>query len=206
MTCSGCGNPLYKGKDRAYLCERGDYRYFLQTPTGRNGNKTCLFLMLNPGTEKGQEERNHRTREKCLELAARWGYSTLWTCNLFAVGGTDPEQALSAADPIGCENDQHISQAVRLADKVVLAWGGIKSPRAVWRARIQNMLHMLDSEVDRAGGKLYVLDPPARDLLTADYQPRHPLPHDNSLPADATKCRRVIPEQVDGRWRLRSAD
>ena len=67
-------------------------------------------------------------------------------------------------------------------------------------------IHMLDSEVEGADGKLYVLDPPKRDLLTTDCQPRHPLPYDNSLPADATECRRVIPEQVDGSWQLRVVD
>ena len=71
MTCPGCRNPLYKGKDGAYLCESGEYRYFLQIPTGREGNGTCLFLMLNPGTERGLEERNHRTRAKCREFAAK---------------------------------------------------------------------------------------------------------------------------------------
>ena len=43
----------YEGKDGAYLCESGEHRYFLQIPTGREGNITCLFLMLNPGTERG---------------------------------------------------------------------------------------------------------------------------------------------------------
>ena len=90
MMCPGCGNPLYKGKDGAYLCEGGEYRYFLQLPTGREGNRTCLFLMLNPGTEKGHEQKSHRTRDKCHELAAKWGYGTLWTCNLFAAGGAKP--------------------------------------------------------------------------------------------------------------------
>lgn len=97
MMCPGCGNPLYKGKDGAYLCEGGEYRYFLQLPTGREGNRTSLFLMLNPGTEKGHEQKSHRTRDKCHELAAKWGYGTLWTCNLFAAGGAKPAQALSIA-------------------------------------------------------------------------------------------------------------
>ena len=57
MMCPGCGNPLYKGTDGAYLCEGGEYRYFLQLPTGREGNRTCLFLMLNPGTEKGMSRK-----------------------------------------------------------------------------------------------------------------------------------------------------
>lgn len=208
MACPGCGNSLHlsKAKDRAYLCDSKEYRYFLQMPTGLEGNDTCLFLMLNPGTKKGGEDRLHRTREKCLKLAAKWGYSRLWTCNLFAIGGTKPNEALLSPDPVGRDNDRHIRQAIRLADKVVLAWGGIRPPRNVIRKRIQGVLHMLSEEVGGARKKLYVLASPELGTLTRDHQPRHPLPQANNLPVETIECRRVAIELVNGRWRLRMDD
>ena len=207
MACPGCGNPLNpsQGSDDVYCCDSGDYRYFLRVPTRLKGDGTCLFLMLNPGTKKGQEERNHKTRDKCRDFATKWGYSTLWTCNQFAIGGTSPTQVLGNAEPVGSDNDRHIRRAVRLADKVVLAWGCVRHPKKVHRPRIQKVLHMLD-EVEGSAGKLYVLDPQARASLTWDHQPRHPLPRGNSLLVDTTECRRVVPEHVNGSWRLRVYD
>lgn len=207
LECPGCGNPLQKGSGGAYLCESGGYRYFLQAPTGYDGDKTCLFVMLNPGTEQGREERkNHTTRDKCVGFAAAWGHGVLWTCNLFAIGGTNPKEALQAEDPVGLGNDMHIRRAVRLADRVVLGWGRMRSPRRVWRERTQEALRILNSEMKSDAGKLYVLDHPSGDPLTRDGQPRHP--RDPSLLSNSqwVGARRVVIERIEGTWGLRVSD
>ena len=76
-------------EDRRYrYCESedGHYRYWLEAKLA-DGNGVCLFLMLNPATENADQERkrSHRTRKKCEKFSRRWGYGTLWTCNLFAL-------------------------------------------------------------------------------------------------------------------------
>lgn len=160
-----------QGNGGAYFCSDGDYRYFLQTPTGFSQGPedkgVCLFLMLNPGTESGYEEKTHRTRNKCKGFAARWGYATLWTCNLFAIGGAKPEEALARPQPIGPANDPHIRDVAKDADRIVLAWGSARRNRDMRRARACNVVKMLDQE--GLSGKLHQLNG-----LTQGGQPRHP--------------------------------
>ena len=138
----------------------------------------CLFLMLNPGTESGNEKRSHRTRNKCTAFAAKWGYSMLWTCNLFAIGGASPEAALSLPNPIGPHNDRHITQVMQCANQVVCAWGSARRDQDKRRTRVRDVVRMLDHE--DLTNKMRRLD-----SLTAGGQPRHPLGRgEHNLPLD----------------------
>ncbi len=48
-----------------------------------------------------------------------------WLCmvNLYAFRATDPADMKKAADPVGPENNDHITQCICEADLVIAAWG-----------------------------------------------------------------------------------
>ncbi|MXY59130.1 MAG: DUF1643 domain-containing protein [Chloroflexi bacterium] len=159
----------------------GRYRFRLEIQLSEKLG-ICLFLMLNPGTEKGYEERYHPTRQRCIEFAHRWGYGTLWTCNLFARRAIKPKTLRFEANPEGNpDNDHHIRKAAAEADIIVCAWGtsGWKVGRGAFRDRLSGIATTLKAEVDK--GKVYALGEPSKG-----GQPRHPL----FLPRDA-ECRRL---------------
>ena len=189
--CPCCGKRLAQGKyDVCFsdeccteypLHDRACYRYFLRaTSPHPSGKGSCLFLMLNPS--KADEKQLDRTISRCKEFVERWGYEALWVSNLYAFRSPKQEALRSKAHPVeGPANDEHVREAVRQADKVVLAWGS-----NVKRARVREVLSILSNELEGVGKYLYVLG-----SLTSNGQPRHPLPRDNSLPVETTQCNRV---------------
>ena len=168
---------MYTTKEYSF----GDYRYRLEVKISENPG-ICLFLMLNPGTETGREERYHPTRQRCIKFTHGWGYGTLWTCNLFARRASKPKDLRFEANPQGNpDNDDHIRQAAAAADIIVCAWGtsGWKVGRSTFRERLSDIAATLRPEIDK--GKVYALGEPSKG-----GQPRHPL----FLPEDA-ECRRL---------------
>ncbi len=133
-----------------------------------------MFLMLNPS--KADEVRSDPTVTRSKGFARRWGYGKLWVCNIFALRSTDPKKLMTAADPIGVENDKHILERAAVADKIVCAWGN--HGKHIDRGNL--VLRMLES-VDLTD-KLYHLG------LTKHNQPKHPL----YLKADTRPIRFVI--------------
>lgn len=174
------------------------YRYWLEVKISLNSVRkdkgTCLFLMLNPSDTNEKEP--DPTVEKCITFAKRWDYSTLVVCNLYAFRSPCQTDLRNAGYPIGPGNDEHITETAKCADKVILGWGS-----NVRRGRVSNVLEMLRDE----GVELYVLTSPAcQSPLTANGEPRHPLPRDNSLPVETTECVQVTTKQAArGTWRLR---
>ena len=144
----------------AVLSEDRRYRYRLRREAGGLlGEGVALFIMLNPST--ADEAADDPTIRRCCGFVRRWGYGALEVVNLFALRATDPAALYADADPVGPENDSHISAAAADAKIIVAAWG----------------VH----------GTLYGRGPAVRDLLqgqgrrltalgvTKDGQPRHPL-------------------------------
>ena len=181
------------------LHDRGCFRYLLQAALpNATGNGTCLFLMLNPSA--ADEHDLDPTVGKCMDLAREWNkkgckYGKLVICNLFAFRSPHQADLRNAGYPVGPDNDQHLREAVRCADKIVLAWGSNVS-----RGRASEVLQILC----HGDAELYVLASPTnKSALTANDQPRHPLPRDNSLPVKTTECVPVTLEQTArGNWRL----
>ena len=68
---------------------------------------TCLFIMLNPST--ADETANDPTIRRCIGFASLWGFRHLVIGNLFALRSTDPQALYTAPDPIGVDNDSHLS-------------------------------------------------------------------------------------------------
>lgn len=103
----------------AVLSEDRRYRYRLwrlwdDTPA-------LLWVMLNPSV--ADADFDDPTIRKCIGFARRWGYGGIQVVNLFAWRATKPDELNYAHDPIGPNNDVHISQAVRMCPDKIIAWG-----------------------------------------------------------------------------------
>ena len=109
----------------------GPHRYSLQVDglvlSGNSDRGEVVFLMRNPATTVGNEDRRHQTRIYCCSNASKWGYGTCTEVNLFALRASGKQQLLQAhrggCDLVGPENDRVIYEAVSRADLVVVAWG-----------------------------------------------------------------------------------
>lgn len=102
------------------------YRYLL-TREWLLGEKTCLFVMLNPSKADGAKD-DHTIR-KCVGFAQRWGYKRLEVANLFAYRSTEPKNLLPLHKDVrvGPANENYLREAAGKAARVVCAWGGEKA-------------------------------------------------------------------------------
>jgi hypothetical protein len=124
------------------------------------------FIMLNPSTADATKD--DPTIRRCIAYARRWGYDGVVVTNLFALRATDPKALLRDPDPIGLENDAHLSHWAARAELVVCAWGS----HAMAARRAAAVLDLLRS----AGATPHALK------LTGSGMPGHPL----YLKADAS--------------------
>lgn len=104
----------------AVIDHTGKYRYTL-TREWDKSIKKVVFIMLNPSTADAYND--DQTIKRCINFAMKWGYGSLEVVNLFAYRATDWTELKEVMDPIGSENDRYIMDAVKSAEKVVLAWG-----------------------------------------------------------------------------------
>jgi hypothetical protein len=138
------------------VCER--YRYKL-TRTWDPAGRRVLFVMLNPST--ATEIQNDPTVERCERRARALGFGAFRVTNIFAWRDTDPRAMRAAADPVGPENDDAISQSCPWADQIICAWGthGAHLDRG---AQVERLMRA-------TGLPLYHLG------LSKDGHPKHPL-------------------------------
>ena len=104
----------------ASIDRSGVYRYNLERVWKVQGPRLC-FIMLNPSTADATI--NDPTIARCSVIAERLGYAGMEVVNLFAYRATNPVALKKARYPVGLDNDKYISQGVRRADAVLLAWG-----------------------------------------------------------------------------------
>ena len=133
-------------------CRR--YRYALARRWGEG--EAVLWVMLNPST--ADAERDDPTLRRVIGYSRAWGFSALTVVNLYAYRATDPRYLFAAPDPVGPDNDTHLTRAAGEHARTVAAWGAHARPE-----RIAAVLAL----------------PGIRTLtalaLTASGQPRHPL-------------------------------
>ena len=137
------------------------YRYWLESKLDDDEDGVCMFLMLNPST--ADEMKSDPTVTRCKGFARRWGYGSLWVCNLFALRSSDPIALRESPDPTGPQNDRYILRHARKADRIVCAWGD----HGMHRDRGEHVLRML--EEDGLSSRMCHLG------LTRMDQPKHPL-------------------------------
>jgi len=138
----------------AVIDPTGAYRYRLRREWDDTLPRTC-FVMLNPSTADATLD--DPTIRRCIGFSRFWGCGSVEVVNLFALRSTDPRALLSAADPVGAENDQHIREASTSALVVVAAWGA----HGALLNRDRKVMRLLDS-------------PQCLGVTSAGF-PRHPL-------------------------------
>lgn len=138
----------------------GTYRYQLERawdPT----RPTLGFVMLNPSTASATTD--DPTIRKCMGFARRLGAGSIRVVNLFAYRATDPDDLVRAqrggVDIEGPENWDHVSSALRVCDRVLVAWGGQKIATT---ATVRERLRSAQRPLECLG-------------LTRAGEPRHPL-------------------------------
>lgn len=146
----------------AIISECGTYRYLL-TREWDASLPLFVFCLLNPS--KADHLIDDATAKKGMGFTRRLGGGRMWFVNAFAFKTTYPSELWRSPLPIvGPENDRHISEAFSAADKIILAWGGIRKP---WRRRANQIIRL--AENFNSAKPAYCLG------KTRDGQPRHPL-------------------------------
>lgn len=131
------------------------WRYELWRRWGREPERYCAFIGLNPST--ADETNDDPTIRRCIGFAKRWGFSGLYMLNLFAFRSTDPTGLKTANDPVGPENNLHLMRICDSAELVIAAWG----VHGTYLDRHKKVLSLL--------GPLHCLG------TTKDGHPKHPL-------------------------------
>jgi hypothetical protein len=135
------------------------YRYELRPKPWSDG---WLFgiMMLNPSV--ASHEVKDPTITRVIGFAKREGAGGLVVVNANAWRATDPDELLTAADPIGPENDRYVLGAVEAAKVFVVAWGAMAKPIRLKTWRIRRMIFSTRSDLLCLG-------------KTTGGDPRHPL-------------------------------
>lgn len=142
----------------ATLSGCGTFRYQL-TRTWDAALRPAAFVMLNPSTADATAD--DPTVRRCVGFARAWGCGGIEVVNLFAFRSPNPSDLLSAADPVGPENDGYVRRAAEQCRPVVAAWGASFPPGP----RVGAVLDILA----RVGVPLMCLG------VTKGGHPRHPL-------------------------------
>lgn len=144
----------------AVFSEDGVYRYLLMR-SWDDGEGRILWIMLNPSVADAHTD--DPTIARCVTFSKRWGYRSMFVCNLFAYRATDPTELKLARVPIvGPDNASHIEEQVKLADRVMVAWGANPFTHNPHRPDILTIAR-------NAGKDLYCLG------VTSKGAPKHPL-------------------------------
>lgn len=143
-------------KSSAILSACGSYRYRLERIWDAEKEKVA-FIMLNPST--ADAEQDDPTIRRCIAFAKAWGYGGLVVGNLFALRSKDPKALYDHADPIGPDNNRHLSAIAGSCELIVAAWG----THGAYKGRGRVVADMLDD------CNLSALK------MTADGHPGHPL-------------------------------
>lgn len=111
----------------AVISEDGLYRYTLTRDIDAPGKGTVTFVMLNPST--ADAEKDDPTIRRCMGFARKWYYAQLKVVNLYAFRATNPRDLWLADDPVGPDNDHHISLVFGGSDLIIAAWGVSPQPK-----------------------------------------------------------------------------
>ena len=83
-----------------------------------------MFIMMNPST--ADLNVNDPSVAKCERFARIWGCGGIYVGNTFAYRATDQNRLIEVADPIGPDNDAHITEMAKGAAVVIFAYGNPK--------------------------------------------------------------------------------
>lgn len=149
---------LFETVDRGALfspCERFRYRLWRVWDITK---AVLVFVMLNPST--ADKDRNDQTVERCERRARALGFGGVAVYNAFAYRSTDPAELPKVSDPIGRDNDDHLStiRATYPGCTIVVGWGN----HAELGLRAYAVLALLGEPIQCLG-------------VNANNSPKHPL-------------------------------
>jgi hypothetical protein len=121
----------------------------------------AMFIGLNPST--ADETVDDQTVRRCIRFAREWGYGGLVMTNMYALRSTDPGGLLTAADPIGPDNDTVLLNWAAAAGVIVAAWGTWGTKVKPYTQRPNTMPGLVWPKTLQCLG------------VTNSGQPRHPL-------------------------------
>lgn len=152
------------------------WRYVLYRKFNES-NPLAVYCMLNPST--ADERVNDPTVERCCRRAIMLGFGSVIVLNIFALRSTDPSVLYRHADPVGPENDQHISEVAHLVSQrpgsmFICAWGH--------HGRHMNRGAAVFELIQHHG-----IEPKCLGV-THDGYPRHPLYVSYSVQPENLKC------------------
>jgi len=130
--------------NNAIFSDDRKYRYVLSR-VWDDSKPAVLLIGLNPST--ADETKNDPTIRRCIGFAQKWGFGSLYVCNLFAYRATYPQDLFKQEDPVGSENDEWIKKIQNEVDLVVLAYGnhGHYKSRHLEILRIINNPHCINT-------------------------------------------------------------
>jgi hypothetical protein len=146
----------------AILSTCGTYRYRLERDVLKEGIVAALFG-VNPSTADATA--NDATIRKDIGFAYLNGWRRIIKGNVFAYRATDVRMLASAANPVGPDNDAHLTQIMADADVLIPCWGSINKVPPRLRPEFKRLLTRLV-----ACGK-----PVLTFGMTKDGDPKHPL-------------------------------
>jgi hypothetical protein len=107
---------------------KGQFRYALTRRWG--SGPALLWIMLNPSTADGEQD--DPTIRRVVSFTNGFGHFAAVIANLFALRATNPGELLTAQDPVGPENDRHLSDLLIDHPVAICAWGAVH-PKLRWR-------------------------------------------------------------------------
>lgn len=146
-------NSLFQSYSGAEFSPCRQYRYRLWRRW--SDGPLVMYCGLNPSVADSVDDDPTVTR--CISRAKDWGCGGMWMMNLFAYRATDPQVMKSVNDPVGIENDRHLTEVAAMCGIKVACWG----VHGVYRNRADEVLKLID------GWKCLG--------TTKDGYPRHPL-------------------------------
>ena len=152
----------------------GSYRYRLRVEfTDQDveyNHGTLVFVMFNPATIREESDLTvgSHTRRRCLKFAKGEGYEAMTEVNLFAYRSPDKAELLKVIrnhgiSAVGPENDLIISETVKDADRLLVAWGKV-ADHPQFAERAEKVADLLK----QSGKQLYCLG------KNQDGSPKHP--------------------------------
>jgi hypothetical protein len=146
----------------AILSPCGTYRYRLERDSAGEGQTTVI--MVNPSTADATAD--DATIRKLKGFGARNQWGRIVVGNLFAYRATDVRELDRAEHPVGAENDTHLLEMIREADRLVVAWGPMSKLPKHLRTRFRHVLDM---------AHLCSRHPLSIGAPARDGHPKHPL-------------------------------
>lgn len=155
-------------------CQRYRYRLERRLETWKPGDRSVLFILMNPSTADTRSD--DPTVRRCWNFARSWGYGRMLLCNVMAYRATHPKMLLALGDPtpcgmeaLGADNTRAVLVAAKEADEIICAWGAVNRRLRAYADRVECSLRAI-------GWPLFAL------ALTKEGEPAHPL----YLPRDLT--------------------